>query len=73
MEGDDHFIYIYNSMGLFDVAFLVASGQTPMVVVLAVAKLVAAVVCGGPLESPCSTCRSVGTSVTPGWAEGNST
>ena len=59
-------------------AFLVASGQTPMVVVLAVAKLVAAVVCGGAiaksmLESPCSTCRSVGTSVTPGWAEGNST
>ena len=36
-------LYIYNSMGLFDVAFLVASWQTPMVVVLAVAKLVAAV------------------------------
>ena len=42
-------LYIYNSMGLFDVAFLVASGQTPMVVVLAVAKLVAAVVCGGAI------------------------
>jgi uncharacterized integral membrane protein len=36
-------------MGLFDVAFLVASWQTPMVVVLAVAKLVAAVVCGGAI------------------------